>query len=103
MKILLKKGASNEGILDLVAEIIERYHNIQSKRIFQFLGEEVGLAVCHLPPGLEAPAEVQSPAIAALPHQEEVVCHHHCSGWVFMDSHRPDLAINLSNGASTSW
>ena len=43
MKILLKKGASNEGILDLVAEIIERYHNIQSKRIFQFLGEEVGL------------------------------------------------------------
>ena len=47
IKILLNKGASNEGILDLVAEIIERYHNIQSKRIFQFLGEEVGLAVCH--------------------------------------------------------
>ena len=76
IKILLK-GASNEGILDIVADIIERYHDIRLKWIFQFLVEVVGLATCCLPPGLEAPAEVQSPAIAVLPRQEQVVCHHH--------------------------
>ena len=36
-----------------------------------------GDMTCCLPPGLQTSAEVQSPAIAALPHQDEVVCHHH--------------------------
>ena len=100
MKILLKKGASNEGILDIVADIIERYHDTRSKRIFQFLGEEVGLAVCHQawrprrrcshPPLQFSLAKSKWSAITT-----------EADG--FSWTHRPDLAITLSNGASSSW
>ena len=45
MKILLKNGARDEGILDIVADNIKSGRLIQFKRIFQFLVKEVGLAV----------------------------------------------------------
>ena len=44
MKILLKNGARDEGILDIVADNIKSSRLIQFKRIFQFLVKEVGLA-----------------------------------------------------------
>ena len=46
MKMLLKNGACDEGLLDIVADRIKSgFRLIQSKGIFQFLVKEVGLAV----------------------------------------------------------
>ena len=46
MKMLLKNGASDEGVLDIVADKIKSgFMQIQFQRIFQFLVKEVGLAV----------------------------------------------------------
>ena len=45
MKILLKNGARDEGILDIAVDNIKSGRLIQFKRIFQFLVKEVGLAV----------------------------------------------------------